>query len=277
MALSRLSAFCTTISFCVLFALAFARTANAAHISWHADLTAATRESKQDSKPLLVKVSTTWCGYCVKMQRETFNDAAVVNKVEKCFVPVAIDGDENQALIKRLGINTFPTTLIVSPEMKVLKKIVGFRSPIELNGDMQSACQVALASSSAATKSSRGVRVSVFGKLCPVTLSMNEKAVDGDLRITTVYEGFRLAFKSEAHREEFTKHPKKYWPVVDGICVVSALDEDNVTLGKLSHAMNYQGRHWLFASESHREQFQADPASYVAKLRALAAAKRNRK
>lgn len=262
----------------LLFLLPNVATA-APRITWHADLSAATRESKADSKPLLVKFSTSWCGYCVKMQRETFSDRAIIGQVEECFVPVSIDGDQHRDLVQRLGIQSFPTTLIVSSDMKVVKKIVGFRSADQLTVDLVKACERPEAASTvsvATPSSSRRLRRSVFGKLCPVTLGVQGVAADGDLGVTQDYEGYRLAFKTQAHRDEFNKNPKRYWPVVDGVCVVSALDESNVRFGDLAHALKYQGRSWLFVSEDHKRRFERDPEHYLQRLRAMAAAKRSK-
>lgn len=245
----------------------------ATRIAWHADLSAASREARQDSKPILMKVSTSWCHYCVKMQQETFNDRAIVDRVESCFVPIAIDGDQQRELVQQLGIQSFPTTLIVSPDMQVLQKIVGFRSVQQLNDNLLQVCGPNPAASPAFV-SSRG-KMSVFGNLCPVTFSVDGRRFEGPPNISVGYEGYRLAFASNEHRAEFQRDPKRYWPVVDGVCVVSALDEQQVRFGSLEFATQYGGRHWLFASKQHLQQFLSAPQAYVRRLKALAKAKRN--
>ncbi len=235
----------------------------------------AKRESRSDSKPMLVKVSTSWCTYCVKMQLETFDDQAVVKHVEECFVPLAIDGDKHKQLIQRLGIDTFPTTLVVSPNMRVVKKIVGFRSANQLQAELVGVCQEeqnALPKS----KTSRP-RKSVFGISDPVSIQLTGIPLNGSPKLTTVHAGFRLAFHNKANLDEFLRNTQRYWPVVNGMCVVSVLDRGDMKYGRPDISFEYQGRKWLFATAEHRELFQANPRDYVSRLRDFAKSKRNKR
>ena len=246
--------------------------AAAPRIVWHKDVAAATRESKSDAKPLLVKFSTSWCGYCVKMQRETFSDPSVIHRVEQCFVPLAVDGDQHKELARRLGIKSFPTTLIVSPQQEVLKKIVGFRSAEQLRGELQQACDrgqhpQAVAQSSSGKPSAAATRISVFRDLCPVSLVSQGVAVKGQAAVSADYEGYRLYFRGEEQKRTFLANPERFWPAVDGVCVVSAVEDQEVRYGQLQHAVAYGGRIWLFATAEHLDRFLQDTNGYVERLR----------
>ena len=129
----------------VLFAFAaflvFSSTGAAKTINWRTDHRKAVEESVRLEKPILVRVGANWCGYCVKMERETFTDRTVARHVNTCFVPLALDADSDSRMVASLGITSFPTTLVISPKMQVVQKIVGFRTANQLEGQLKRLCQ----------------------------------------------------------------------------------------------------------------------------------------
>src|SRR5690606_22480607 len=56
------------------------------------------------------------------------------------FVPVEVDADKNPRLVEAVGVEGLPTTVIVSPELRVLKKITGYHPPHELNKQLETIC-----------------------------------------------------------------------------------------------------------------------------------------
>jgi len=54
--------------------------------------------AKEGGKHLFVNFTTSWCGYCKKMDKEAFADSAVINLLNTDFVPVKVDGDSKKAL-----------------------------------------------------------------------------------------------------------------------------------------------------------------------------------
>ena len=109
-------------------------------IQWRDNIQMAALEAQGADKPLLIEFSTTRCGYCKKMQRETFSNEKVISQVKKCFVPVSIDGNAHRRLAEQMGVRSYPTTVIVSPEMKVVAKIIGFRTADQLTVDLTKIC-----------------------------------------------------------------------------------------------------------------------------------------
>jgi thioredoxin-related protein/YHS domain-containing protein len=232
-------------------------------IRWRDDLQLAAVEARNTDKPLLIEFSTSWCGYCKKMRRETFSNAKVITHVESCFVPVTVDGDADQGFTQRMGIRSFPTTLIVSPQMKVVATITGFRTPEQLRDELATVCSHAAPAAQRTRRPAQGVaRESVFGGSCPVTLKHEGRIIQGDPRISMVYRGFRVAFQSASHGHAFRQDPRKYWPVADGHCVVSALDEGIAEFGTLEYGVKYRDHVWLFASRAHLERFRQAPETY---------------
>lgn len=88
--------------------------------------------ANEAKRPLLVFLSVDGCFYCKHMQKTTFLDPTVVQTVKSQFVPVAIDGAKYPKLVRHLKITSYPTTLLVSPELKVLAAMNGYRSAAQL-------------------------------------------------------------------------------------------------------------------------------------------------
>lgn len=99
-------------------------------ISWSSSSTLA--EAKQSAteagKPIFVDLSTVWCGYCKKMKRNVYTNAAVAQAMNAGFIPLALDGEKSEGaeLVSTLGINGFPTLLILDAQGNVIKKNTGY-------------------------------------------------------------------------------------------------------------------------------------------------------
>jgi len=72
------------------------------------------------------------------MHAETFPNPAVAARVNSQFVPVLLDAEAQAADVKRLGVDAFPTVLVVSPEEKVVGRMTGFQSASQLNARLAS-------------------------------------------------------------------------------------------------------------------------------------------
>jgi len=55
-------------------------------------------KAKADSHHVLINFTTTWCGWCKKMNKTTFKDPEVVNLINNKFVAVKVDGDSKDML-----------------------------------------------------------------------------------------------------------------------------------------------------------------------------------
>ncbi|MEM7315470.1 MAG: thioredoxin family protein [Planctomycetota bacterium] len=260
----------TFITAFIAIAVSVAST-DAANVSWRTSVERAANESASSGKPMLIKFSTEWCGYCKKMSRETFSNRKVATHIASCFVPVAVDGDQNRALVQRLGIRSYPTTIVVSPKMEILTQIKGFRSARELSEELKGLCDHSTSGhppQSNSISASRG-KPSIFGDYCPVTPLESGKLAKGDKSFRLNHRGYELTFASDNFRKAFQANPKRYWPAIDGYCVVSAADESSLAMGKLNFGLLYLDRAWFFASPDKREKFRENPNYYYERLRQL--------
>ena len=88
--------------------------------------------ANEAKRPMLVFLSVDGCFYCKRMQKTTFLDPTVVKTVKNQFVPVSIDGSKYPKLVQHLRITSYPTTLLISPELKVLAAMNGYQSAAQL-------------------------------------------------------------------------------------------------------------------------------------------------
>ena len=94
---------------------------------WHDNFDKAKQEAKSSGKYILLNFSgSDWCGWCIKLSNEVFQEKAFKAYAEKNLVLAVADfprktqlSDEvtkqNQNLMEKYGIRGFPTILIISP------------------------------------------------------------------------------------------------------------------------------------------------------------------
>ncbi len=85
-----------------------------------------------EGKPMVVFFFTTWCGYCRKMDRETWNDPAVIDEMSKNFIAARVDVERSQELAAPYAIETYPTIVMLDDAGREISRAVGYRTPREL-------------------------------------------------------------------------------------------------------------------------------------------------
>jgi len=79
---------------------------------------------KKTKKIIMIDVMRTDCHYCIKMQKEVFDDPEMSAWLEKRFIPVELNLDFDEL---PLGLHVFftPTFFFVDENQKIVKKIPG--------------------------------------------------------------------------------------------------------------------------------------------------------
>lgn len=106
-----------------------------AGLPWLTDLPQALAKAKAENKKVLVDFTgSDWCPWCIKLQKEIFQQDAFVEFAKKNLVLVEIDFPRakaqsaelkkaNQALSKQYGIEGFPTVLVFDSQGKQMGKL----------------------------------------------------------------------------------------------------------------------------------------------------------
>jgi len=91
-------------------------------------LSEALEESARVNKPVLMKGYTDWCGYCKKLENETFADEAVAKHLNENFVVIKIDMEKGEGpdVKKRFNITGYPTMVILDSKGTETKRLKGF-------------------------------------------------------------------------------------------------------------------------------------------------------
>lgn len=95
----------------------------------HATVEGAWKEAILRRRPLLVMFTSDNCTYCRKMAKETFGNPQVQHLLRGRTESVMAHSDDYAALIKKLGIRGYPSSLLISPEGEVLEFIEGYLEP----------------------------------------------------------------------------------------------------------------------------------------------------
>ena len=111
--------------------------AAAPEVHWR-DLDAALAEAKSSNKIIVADVYTDWCGWCKRMDRDTYSKPDVQAYLDKSFVPVKLNAEaatrvhyakgeySYRELAAGFGINSYPTTLFLAPDGKHLASAPGY-------------------------------------------------------------------------------------------------------------------------------------------------------
>lgn len=107
--------------------------------------------NKKDPKPFLVDIYTDWCGWCKKMDRDTYANPVIAKYINKNYHAVKMDGEGKKPItykdytfkFKSQGRNgyhelsallmngklSYPMTIILNKEEKLLDRIPGYLDP----------------------------------------------------------------------------------------------------------------------------------------------------
>jgi thioredoxin-related protein len=122
----------------VLFACCVVGTLMAADLSWLTSVPEAKAKAGKESKLVLLDFTgSDWCGWCMKLNAETFSKPEFAEYAKKNLVLVEVDfphsktqSDELKAANKALGekyeISGYPTLVVMKPDGKVVWKQVGY-------------------------------------------------------------------------------------------------------------------------------------------------------
>lgn len=108
------------------------------HVPW-TDFASGLEVARAEGKPMLVNFVAGWCGYCRKMDRETWKNPAVIEQLGP-VVTVRVDIDDTREiggvagtnLAGRYAIQGVPATLLIDDDGRVLSRTGGYQTSRQL-------------------------------------------------------------------------------------------------------------------------------------------------
>lgn len=89
-------------------------------------------------KPQIIKFTSAMCSECVKMDKsvkEVYPNYQ--DKIQLVTIPVHVQSDYNSQMIAKYNITLVPTTLFITKNNRVMKRVEGSVSPNELDKYMR--------------------------------------------------------------------------------------------------------------------------------------------
>ena len=98
-------------------------------LPWIQSYQQALEQAQQEDKLILAYLYTDWCGYCKKMEAETFTDQAVIDEMSDSYVWLKLNAetdDEGRQLQERFNITGYPGLLLLDGDGQEMERISGF-------------------------------------------------------------------------------------------------------------------------------------------------------
>jgi thiol:disulfide interchange protein DsbD len=99
-------------------------------------------KAKADGKILLVDFFTDWCYWCGQLDKQVYPDTRVSELIDKYFVLVKINAEEDVATATKFKVTAYPTIVALDGDGKVLKRIEGFEEPKLFAADLEEAVEL---------------------------------------------------------------------------------------------------------------------------------------
>jgi thiol-disulfide isomerase/thioredoxin len=113
----------------------------AGSIPWGNSLHTAMAQAKKTGRLIMVDFYTDWCGYCKKLDAETYIDPAVIQEAAQ-VIPLKLDAErDGRPLALRLRPHAFPAIYFLNGNGEVEGVIVGFEPAARFLVDMHRCIQ----------------------------------------------------------------------------------------------------------------------------------------
>lgn len=101
-------------------------------------LEAGLAEAKKTDRKVLIDVYTNWCGWCKRMDKETFNHADIATYLSKQYVLVKLNAESSSKtrykdkdmteteLARAFGVRGYPTLVFLDPRGEIITVYPGY-------------------------------------------------------------------------------------------------------------------------------------------------------
>jgi thioredoxin 1 len=84
--------------------------------------------AKNNNKAIFLHFYAKWCGYCAKMEKESFQDDSIAEYLNENFISIRVDVDKEQNIAEKYGLFALPTTYFFSSSGEKLGSVPGYLS-----------------------------------------------------------------------------------------------------------------------------------------------------
>ncbi len=99
-------------------------------ITWNLKYIEALKDAQNNKKPIMIFVYADWCGWCKKMERETYADKNIIKLTEK-FVCIKIDSNESDESFEKFNVKEYPSILFLKSDATEIERHLGFKTTAE--------------------------------------------------------------------------------------------------------------------------------------------------
>ncbi|MHB1558984.1 MAG: thioredoxin family protein [Isosphaeraceae bacterium] len=252
-------------------------------IAWRSDYGGALEEARATNRLVWIQFSGPWCPNCVRMERDSFPDADIIEHSQRSFIPLKLRSDVHEQLALAFNLSGLPATVLVTPDRQIVAVHQGYLGPDELDGLLSQSVatwhereasakkkeaeaekdgETADAGKPGTEKGKKPPRLALAG-YCPVTLRTDRKLVAGRAEHTVEHDGQVYRFAGEAQKAKFRQDPKRFIPVNRGNCPVTQVEQSVRRPGSPRWGLLYEGRLYVFASDEARRRFREEPSRYA--------------
>jgi YHS domain-containing protein len=248
---------------------------------WTQTYETALSESQRLKRPLLIHFHAEWCVPCRRMDRDVLNSPELAAQLKQAFVGVKVDADRHPELLKKYGVRSLPSDLVVSPDGKILIQTQGYQEKGNYVARLERLGQRLGPSPGIAVPddNSAGALVKRNQTLeeplppssplpgldgySPVSLYTWREWRKGKPEFTAYYKGIAYQLATQKELEEFNASPDQYVPRLLGCDPVILQQTDRAVPGSTKFGAYFDGALYLFQSVETREEFKKSPLRYI--------------
>jgi thioredoxin-related protein len=86
-------------------------------------------QAKAQKKKIYINFHADWCGYCHKMERETFKDSKVIAFLNTNYIPIRINSDKEKNLARQYHVRGLPDNIFMEEGGQSIGNQPGYLGP----------------------------------------------------------------------------------------------------------------------------------------------------
>lgn len=105
-------------------------------IQWNNDLDKGLSQAKRENKPVLIDFYADWCGWCERMDKDTYTDPKVI-ELSKRFVMIKVNTEGARRASIKYGVRSLPTIVLTDASGREIGRVTGYRPASSFLNEMQ--------------------------------------------------------------------------------------------------------------------------------------------